>query len=357
MPNYTFKFKPIDTFFFGTEKHVIGENNEPVTNYFVESFDYPQQTTLLGAIRYYLLKHSDESIFKNNRIIDKDEASKLIGPKSFISIETDQEFGIIEKISALYWLDNEGNKFALSSLAPEVSISNGQVLFEGEEYNAKKSKNFLKCHLFTSNKAIAPIGLDKIIESEIIIGNRIPEDGQDNIEGFYKQNQKKIKKESKDKEWAFAVDVTLKKDIDLADKQEFATLGGERSLFNLHIFETLEFFEPQAIPNQIDSSYIFFSSDTFIEYDVLKIADFGITEFVGFRNLISTVNETTDYRGLSKSDKKQIIRNEKRFNLLKRGSLLFFKDNNKLDEVVKRINSMENAKKIGFNQIKSIKKI
>jgi len=44
---------------------------------------YPQQTSLLGMLRFLILRNSGEKIFKNGKIVDKAEAEELIGHKSF----------------------------------------------------------------------------------------------------------------------------------------------------------------------------------------------------------------------------------------------------------------------------------
>ena len=87
---------PVDSFFFGGEKH---DNNEKA-NYFVEFNCYPQQTTILGFLRYLLLIEND--LIGTDEIKTKGEP--IIGKESFDYTNTNQSFGRIKSISPLYFL-------------------------------------------------------------------------------------------------------------------------------------------------------------------------------------------------------------------------------------------------------------
>ncbi|MBK9227474.1 MAG: hypothetical protein IPL67_10580 [Ignavibacteria bacterium] len=91
------KLYPYERFFFGGE-NTFGENN---TNYMVRSEFFPQQTSLLGLLRYQILLKAGDDIFKDNRIIDKDGAAKLIGEKSFDPTSTN-DFKKIKCISPVF---------------------------------------------------------------------------------------------------------------------------------------------------------------------------------------------------------------------------------------------------------------
>lgn len=347
MNRYTFKFTPAETFFFGSEKHILNESEEPVANYFVESCDYPQQTTLLGAIRFYILQQQGKNIFDNQRIQDKKAAAAKIGDSSFIYQKEAQEFGIINQLGFLYWMDAAGKKYFPYYLKKGVILDEkGNLLNEnGEPYDAKNQADYMGLQL--RHESDDPISLDTVIKNKVIVGNKKSDPGEDNKEGFYKQNQKYMKEG-----WAFAVDVELSEALEESTLKYpgFISLGGEKSIFKLEIMQTETLFEAKLPADQMAWSSIHLVSDTFISPEILSGAAFGITEYVSFRNLISTVSDTEDYRGLSDKNKKQ-LRRSSRLNLLRRGSLLFFKDTKALDMVVEKIEEEKNARKIGFNQI------
>ena len=78
MYTYLIKLTPLDKFFFG-QKKTFGDDN---ANYFVYSSHFPQQTTLLGLLRYQLLQIAGEDVFKDNKIQDTNKAAKLIGEQN-----------------------------------------------------------------------------------------------------------------------------------------------------------------------------------------------------------------------------------------------------------------------------------
>jgi len=146
MANYQIKLTPVETFFFGGEKHSMSIKGELISDYFAESNLYPQQTTLLGLIRYLLLIKND-TIFKNNRIIDKHKASKYIGESSFDFSNQASNYGKIRTISSLYFTYNSVNYF----FAPfdfGCNVTDNLLLEKEidkniEQYRAKEISKFL----------------------------------------------------------------------------------------------------------------------------------------------------------------------------------------------------------------------
>ena len=110
MYTYLIKLTPLDKFFFG-QKKTFGDDN---ANYFVYSSHFPQQTTLLGLLRYQLLQIAGEEVFKDNKIQDEHKAGELIGKQSFSPfVEEELQFGIIESLSSVFIIDkmNEDEHF------------------------------------------------------------------------------------------------------------------------------------------------------------------------------------------------------------------------------------------------------
>ena len=107
-----FQLKPLGEFFFGGEATFGPGDNR---HYFVRSNLLPQQTSLLGLLRHELLK-SDPSVFDlvADRIINPAAAAKLVGSQGFDGI-TDAPFGIIEGLSPIFLLDQNGTPFFLQA--------------------------------------------------------------------------------------------------------------------------------------------------------------------------------------------------------------------------------------------------
>ncbi|KGN75943.1 CRISPR-associated protein Cmr3 [Porphyromonas gulae] len=107
---YLIKLTPLDKFFFG-QKKTFGDDN---ANYFVYSSHFPQQTALLGLLRYQLLQIAGVDVFKDNKIQDTNKAAKLIGEQSFSPFVKDKlQFGIIQSLSPVFIIDkmNEDEYF------------------------------------------------------------------------------------------------------------------------------------------------------------------------------------------------------------------------------------------------------
>lgn len=107
MSNYLIKLTPLDKFFFG-QKKTFGDDN---ANYFVYSSHFPQQTALLGLLRYQLLQIAGEGVFKDNKIQDEHKAGELIGKQSFSPFVKDKlQFGIIQSLSPVFIIDKKNDE-------------------------------------------------------------------------------------------------------------------------------------------------------------------------------------------------------------------------------------------------------
>jgi CRISPR-associated protein Cmr3 len=110
MATYLIKLYPIDRFFFGSDV-TFGEDNEN-KNYFVRSVYFPQQTTLLGMLRYYLLKQND-LLSDSGRVINQHSADQLIGAEGF-NAKNPGSFGIIKSLSPAFITGPDGEYFVQS---------------------------------------------------------------------------------------------------------------------------------------------------------------------------------------------------------------------------------------------------
>lgn len=97
--------KPLAPYFFGNERGLQYNDNKTqmgnARRYFIRSNVLPNQSALLGALRYLGIEVPDSSY----RLSEADEGR--IGTDSFKIDETDQKFGMIQKISPLYLMENE----------------------------------------------------------------------------------------------------------------------------------------------------------------------------------------------------------------------------------------------------------
>lgn len=132
MATYQFKLTPLDTIFFGDEKSPFKQE------YFQKSRYLPQQTAILGFLRYEALRRAGK--------LGKEHSDwpKLIGERSFIGIQN-QTFGVIQKVGPVGIWHDKGILYPLRNpsemtekqIAAKVDFGDGQSawdilsLFEG----------------------------------------------------------------------------------------------------------------------------------------------------------------------------------------------------------------------------------
>jgi CRISPR-associated protein Cmr3 len=106
---YQVHLTPLERFFFGSEK-TFGKNNQD--SYFVRSRYYPQQTTILGMLRYLLLFQND-LMDKTGKVSNEDAANQLIGKSGFSPV-SDTNYGKILSISPIFIDGSDGTYLTLS---------------------------------------------------------------------------------------------------------------------------------------------------------------------------------------------------------------------------------------------------
>lgn len=224
--NFLVTFKPLDEFAFGMERNFKyeGLTVEGQVSYFVRSSYMPEQTTILGSLRYAVLANKKliRSDFQYRD--DKEKVTELIGGESFDFNKDNQKFGVIESISPVF-LINQGkgqkeyiirnplnNKAQGHGLLPmklgseKITTSYGAIrLPDKGQYDAKSglSENFI-------NLETGEI-LEDIFQSHIITGNRKNGYQGNRKEGFFKREVYYVKN-GQDTDYRFAVIVRSKKD-------------------------------------------------------------------------------------------------------------------------------------------------
>ncbi|MCX6279669.1 MAG: hypothetical protein NT004_16465 [Bacteroidetes bacterium] len=352
MANYQIKLTPVDTFFFGGEKHTIDKDGNYETNYFVESNAYPQQTTLLGLVRYYLLLKNSK-VFDGKKITDKTEAAKIIGNTSFDYNNVKCVDGKIQSISPLYF-SNKGENYYFAPFDQDF-LMDGDTQFykigkDGKRtnYNAKDHYYDVCQRLFSAKGDIRKF--DDIVKTAPQVGNEKAGNGETKDNKFYKQMSKRMVEPG----WSFCIDAEIEDGAGVPAKDKdslFVPFGGEKSFFKLEVEpkDTASFGVPVSFKRTI--LYLFCLSDCFVGADILDKAKLAVNRYVSFRNLKTTVANTDKYSGLSGLDPAQMDRSN-RFNLLQRGSVLYFDNKTDLDAAAGTIANDDNQHciNIGFNK-------
>lgn len=358
MSKYIITLTPTGKFFFGGDMtfSVGGKDNkkynEAFSSYIIKSNYLPQQTSLLGMLRFYLLKNDEECFdCSKMKIKNSEKAKNLIGEHSFnIDEKIGDEYGIIKSISPCYLqaLREKGDWELLIPAAFDKGInviwSNSVcAIFNNSEKKIPVLGGFdykvgFKHGFVAQNDDF--IGLSDIFIEDSRLGINKDYSGKTQDAALYKQINYRFNNEKYKYRFVFSVD--LDKELDLAKyKSDIVSIGADSSMFALDIKEG----ELQTIaPRDEKELSIQLLSDARISDKVLDYSCFAISETVPFRNLESTVN-AADYGRFSKDLK----RSERRMTLYKRGSVFYFEDNEKKNSFVEALEKDKKFRTIGYN--------
>ena len=404
MSKYLIKLKPLTSFFFGGEE-TFGEGE---VNYSVKSNYLPQQTTLLGMLRYELLAQ--------NGLLGADPLEKkwadLIGDKSFENSEKGytSSFGAISKLSPVFIIDDEtpyiveamdwanekikviekdSEEKEKSILSPiHLNYASGVDAFTNQFLNKK-------CPVLTTNNGkpydpkLNPMATSLWVSADGTIQR--PWDYDDNIKekfkkGFFAEktqigihrNLPKSKTDKgdfyKQKSYSFAdtsACFAFNVDIHLPESYKFVSriiiMGGERSVFEMTVepntstnFETIFTADTFKKSHASRTKSVILTSDAYVDMTALTDFDFMICDSLPFRNITTKQKKEFDYIGLETGNKvKNEIRNQTKDKLqktkelvylLKRGSILYYSKDIELDPIF----SNSAFQNIGYNQYVSI---
>lgn len=340
MPNYKIKITPLEYFFFGGEKH----NEELKTNYFVESQNYPQQTTILGMLRYLLLQEKNLLGGRSLPKAKQEKAKELIGEESF-KYSKGNDFGKIKSISPLYFTKKDKNYFFAPMDIKFDLIDEFQLKCSSDKklYNSKDHYNLITQYLISEDfKDI--VKLSEIIKDIEVVGNEKGEKGKTKENTYYKQNMKRI-----EKGWSFVVDAQI--DLKLDDKDYVIPFGGEKCLFQISISDSDAFSATYPEKHYRNNKFcILCLSDCFLEGKAVKELDFAVNDYVSFRNFRSKINTSNFYALKKEKDINESVIRSSRYQLLKRGSVLYFNCKNERDTMATKIEK-DSSTTIGFNKI------
>lgn len=231
---YLVTLRPTGNFYFGGERHFSFKGQK---NYLVNSNLFPQQTSVLGMLRYELLRNAG---LLNG--VDKTAEALLIGKTGFNS-ENTGSYGIIQSLSPVFLYEqqrqeayitrgsNWQNGQALTPVYTAGLTHNGAVkdelvLLQG--YAAKDPLDETVINPATGN--IKP--LNKIFLQPVQTGNQ-KNNKQNETEALYKQTYCRFARQDADKQpvtWCFAFYLHTSEPLTLAQPLLVQT-GGDQSAF------------------------------------------------------------------------------------------------------------------------------
>ncbi|HRR62846.1 MAG TPA: type III-B CRISPR module-associated Cmr3 family protein [Paludibacteraceae bacterium] len=330
---YFVTLTPYQLYFFGREQEVVAD-------YYLKGNPLPQQTALLGMVRYQILKQND-FLYHNNLIPKKkDEACKWIGCGSF-QYDKNLEFGKILSLSPchLVKIDNDDTKKYLPTY-PEFfhdlkKIGDNYFL---PFYDPKKDYALRWRNTKNQNDILE----DNFYEEVERVGVNKNYKGKTEEDSFYKQVWFKMKKG-----YAFGFYLTLSDDkVTFQDAD--VNLGKENTIFHMKVME-------EDLPEEIyhpEDNAVVLTCDAFIDPKSIDDCSFAVCDNVPFRNLCNTTDPTHNHYGLNKSSK--------RIQLLKRGSVFIpngsvFIPNNNMNKFINALKNETNFRNIGYNAFQTFK--
>jgi|GEM_PF-2417989 len=412
---YNITLKPVTPYFWGMEQVTELGNKR---SYYLKSANYPQQTTILGMLRYQALaQYGLLNVPENEKV----NAGKLIGDSSFI-YENTNGYGAIRQISPIQL--QRGNLLFLLRDREFFSLNDDKdypLRKAWIEFKSIKNQEFVQStvakndftQLIYRKDALSPtcipdFWIDKNEFKELLVEeNHYPaetdfplnvlktpfailadqvfqETGRVGIEktwdsntlnnAYYKQffcesqetepinNQhspQMYKKLVADADWKFSFKLNWDENSNFQfnTTARFITMGGEQSVFLLSAvpdnnMNSLN--NPISIPAIKDDEVfkVLLTSDTYIkeEESFYKLPLFVNGQTVRFRNFISKVASTKQYyvKGCRNFGFGQSTPSY----LLKRGTVLYFKDTTALTDALQLINAESSFRTIGYNHYK-----
>ena len=339
MTTYLVTFTPLEPYAFGLERNfsfIDGTAQKEYHPYFVKTSPIPEQTALLGTLRYLLLEE--------NKLLKRDfdyaglAQEQCIGRKSFqFDSFTSQSFGLIQNISPLFLLksDNEviipnpmnniGGKGLFSPMkleTEEFRSSMGKISFpfkkkEGTDelqYNPKDG-HASGYYNITAGKVESPF------QTTVLVGNRKNKPaGASDEDAFFKREVHCLLEGMQ-----FAIYVTVNDSKDYGflnpDKTYLAKMGQKKSLFKVCIKEEENKLEEQVrehLEAQTPHGMTWYYALSDCRFSSpISYPGFAITEKKSLRNLQTTYKK--------QSNVTENITKSQQFNLFQRGSVFYEK--------------------------------
>jgi len=370
---------PLDTFYFGNERNFgIGGN----VNYFVRSRRFPQQTSLLGMLRYELLvQHSGKSQVSVMGTKLDSQASNYIGERSFFlerssnhSLEhSTMKLGVIQQLSPIwiqrgdqyFWVAAKDRKLTLAideaatyashlSETQEAAFNQQGVQLEG--YDPKKGISEILISTagdeLEYEKVFKSNIREGIIKTSRLDARRKARMKDDPEQAFYRQERYNMVGG-----FSFGLYAYTDASFQGLDKyQNVVYLGGERSPFWLESRLISNSYVAPPVPIQLNdlapgTQRILLCADTLVEPDIYRHCLFALTEgTVDFRFMRTSVNDTERYYNIPRqkhTSRKHEATLSRKYQLLPRGSVLYVRDD-QVSDVQKRLKN-DRLEQIGYN--------
>jgi CRISPR-associated protein Cmr3 len=369
---------PLETFFFGGERTFNPSEGE--SNYFVTSNYIPQQTTLLGLMRYLVLQKQGML----NR--PSSETAHLIGNRGFTldhRTDTLADYGLIHRISPVFiryenpcepirnylilakdysWNDSQHQLIPLELQRDygKTKAAGSRIRYYAPWLLGYKSKNGLATVLVQGDGKrwhALEGGENPIFVADERVGIRKPrlkKRTRKEEDAYYRQKFFRLSKY-----FSFAFFAQLECDAQGRPpvQSSLTQVGAERSLFKVRItpangerFETVFGTETFLLGrNQRNEYQVILTSDAFVKNEsvLFDLIDFSIHSAVDFRYIETPTGAHVKYAQMSYQQSHNSLSKSGKYNLIERGSVFWFEEKNK-QKVLDQLN-IPRFQQIGYN--------
>ena len=363
MSKYQITLSPVDKFFFGGDMTFqVGnrendEFNSQYKSYIIQSSMFPQQTSLLGMLRFLILRNAGEDVFKDGKIVNKAKAKELIGDRSFM-VGNNNDFKAIKSLSHVRIRRMENGQTSEFEFAPlynkELSFDNAA---EGsynlhdiripslakDEYDAKKGLEVMLTDGKTSVKLEDDENKNCVFVKDRRVGiNRDIKTGRVDEGALFKQIFYRFN--NNEANYCFVFDAEIEDGVPFESYSgQVVSVGGDNSQFVICISKGGQ----ANNTNKPYSDAIQLLSPTFLTREDVKTTKFAITRLMPFRFLKSEMDKVNSYNVLSR----ELVRSE-RFELYAPGSVFYFDGEEQKQAFIKAIESKSEFRQIGYNEYK-----
>lgn len=343
---YLISLKPVGKFFFGGDMSfpVNGKKSE-YSSYIIKSNKFPQQTSLLGMLRFLVLRN-ESSVFDTSTqsITDRVAAVKLIGKSSFDPSGSGSSYGVINGISECFLQTKHNNQWTDLSFQYKVDelkldIDRGvKAQINGKSVTVPSMK-------YDSKNGLGSFyaGVDGIVktEEEIFVEDlcngieRNITTGKTDNNALFKQIFYRFK--TTDFRFAFEADVDM--DITLYNGQ-IVSVGADNSQFVIGIEKS----ERKSASDANGKCVVLLSPSYITETDLGSVT-FAISDTIPFKSMKTRTESIGPYN--KKSEKYDY---SAKVILYTTGSQFYFKSNEEAKLFASKIRNQSDFNQIGYNQ-------
>lgn len=335
---YRVNLKPLEFYYFAKEvgSRLRSQDSNLEVPYYVVSDEVPSQTTLLGVMRYYVLKRKD--CLSKKCLSNRDS---LIGKTSFnYRSKNRQLFGQIEELTPLIIRHDETGRVIVPCPMNIVQREGRPHIYKKSSVDASLKKDIYKNYisLFPDEQLFCTDS--ELFHRAIKTRNNKLKDE----DALFKIEMKKL-----NKNYSFSFFIKVSDEFEVHKGKEIVFLGGNKSAFSIELHEVADDtydneikYTRKMLYNIIREECWYAISDVYYAIDDDNPKKFAsLSKVKGQRNLETNVDRIADSAHRYKCN--NLV------TLFKAGSIFY-------EDPTKWINN-DNAKHIGLNQILKLEKI